>query len=94
MRAVDAFTLNNAAPGTYTGQLKGGVYAWSTYSTGTGTIDLKILAADGVTYIPVATQITATTGFQSPMYLPPGQYAIVIATFTANYIAVVRVPGE
>jgi hypothetical protein len=95
MRATDGYQLSNVGTGTYGPfYLNGGVYAWTTKSTGSGTIDLKIQAFDGSTYIAVATQVTATTGFQTSMYLPPGQYEIVIATFTANYIAVTRVPLE
>ena len=90
--ATEAFRLTNVAAGTYTFTLLGGVYAWDTKSTGSGTVDLKIIAGDNTTAIAVATQITATSGFQSPMYLPPGNYEIVIATFTASYVVVARVP--
>ena len=62
--------------------------------TGTGTVDMKQLAADGVTYIPCGlTQVTATTGFQI-VEVPPGQYEVVIATFSANYVTLVRIPTE
>jgi len=95
MRMVDGYQVKNAAAGTYGPfELKGGMYAWTTNSTGTGTIDLKIIAGDGSTALAVATQITATTGFQTGIYLPPGQYEIVIGTFSANYVMLTRVPGE
>jgi len=93
MRAIDGYQLANKAAGTYTFELKGGMYAWATSSTGSGTIDLKMLDAAGTAHA-VATQITATAGFQTGIYLPPGQYEIVIATFTANYVVLTRVPLE
>lgn len=93
MRAVDGSYLNNVAAGTYTFTLAGGMYAWTTSSTGTGTIDLKLVDGAGTAHA-VATQITATAGFQTGMYLPPGTYEVVIATFTANYVGVTRVPIE
>jgi hypothetical protein len=92
MRAVDGQFLSNVAAGTYSFNLTGGIYHWNTKSTGAGTIDLKIYAYDGSTLTAVATQITATAGQQGGMYLPPGQYAIVISGFTANYVALSRVP--
>jgi hypothetical protein len=94
MRAVDGYALSNVAAATYKFGLTGGIYAWGYKGTGSGTVDLRILGPDGSTYLAVATQITATTGWQSSLYLPPGQYEIVIATFSANYVAVTRVPIE
>lgn len=95
MRAVDGYKLQNVAAATYGPfPLQGGIYAWATKSTGSGTIDLKLILPDGTTALAVATQITATAGFQTSMYLPPGSYEIVIATFTANYVALTRVPTE
>ena len=93
MRAVDGYYLNNAAAGTYTFTLSGGMYAWATSSTGTGTIDFKLVDNAGTAHA-VATQITATAGFQTGINLPPGTYEVVIATFTANYVGITRVPGE
>ena len=94
MRATDGYLLSNAAAGTYQFRLDGGRYAWNTKSSGTGTIDLKMIAADGSTAVAVATQISATSGFQTGLDLPPGQYEIVISGFTANNVALTRVPGE
>jgi hypothetical protein len=85
--------FNNGANGTVTGgALRGGKYA--VIFTGTGTVDIKRLALDGTTYQACGvTQITATAGYQV-LDLPPGQYEAIIATFTANYLSVVRIPGE
>ncbi len=80
----------NAAAGTVKFQLLGGIYCWDFVGTGSGTVDLKRLMPDGTTYLAVATQITATTGTQTSLYLPPGSYEAVIATFTANYLTITR----
>lgn len=93
----EQFSLSNVAAGTYpvsTGShigLKGGSYWIETVSTGSGTIDLKKLAPDGVTYTARITQITATAG-QQTVSLPPGQYEVVISGFTANYVTINRIP--
>ena len=71
--------------------LRGGSYWIETQSTGTGTIDLKKLGPNGSTYTARITQITTTAG-QQTISLPPGTYEWVIATFTANYLAITRIP--
>lgn len=93
MRANETFTLSNKAAGTYTFPLRGGQYWVEFNGTGSGTFDLKKLGPDGSTYTARITQITATVG-QQTVFLPPGNYEIVIATFTANYAEVSRIPGE
>lgn len=99
MRGTEAFKLKNQAAGTYAVQpdgagapyLFGGRYQWSFDGTGSGTVDLKQLQADGSTYVPVITQISAT-GKNGTVDLPPGVYQVVIASFTANYFTLTRVP--
>ena len=71
--------------------LRGGSYWIETKSTGSGSIDLKKLGPDGSTYTARITQITATAG-QQTISLPPGTYEVVIATFTANYLEITRIP--
>lgn len=96
MRAQEAVRpFANTAPGTSAAfELRGGTYAVDFAGTGTGTVDMKRLGPDGVTFIPCGlTQITATTG-QQTLDLPPGQYEVIIATFTANYVTICRVPKE
>lgn len=87
--------FTNAAAATSTAfALGGGRYAFAFNGTGSGTVDLKMLGPDGATYQACGlTQITATTGFQV-VELPPGTYEVVIATFTANYVTIARIPGE
>jgi hypothetical protein len=87
--------FSNAANGTSAQfELRGGRYAFVFDGTGTGTVDLKILGPDGATFQPCGlTQIVATTGYQV-VELPPGQYEVIIATFTANYVVIARIPAE
>lgn len=92
--ATEAVTFSNIAAGnTAAFQLRGGRYSLLTKSTGTGTIDLKVLLPDQVTWQAVATQITATAGYQGGIDLPPGQYRFEVSTFTANYLTVCRIPS-
>jgi hypothetical protein len=85
----------NAAPATSAAfELRGGTYQVSFTGTGAGTVDLKELGPDGVTFIACGlTQIVATSGFQN-LDLPPGQYEVIVAGFTANYVTVCRIPKE
>jgi len=84
--------VNIGAVTTAAFRLKGGKYGVMTKSTGAGTIDLKILAQDGSTFLAVITQIVAVTGYAT-VDLPPGQYRVEITGFTANFISVTSVPS-
>lgn len=84
---------NIAAGNTAAFTLRGGRYSLLAKSTGAGTIDLKVLLPDGATWQAVATQITATSGYQGGIDLPPGQYRFEIATFTANFLTICRIPS-
>lgn len=88
----DRIVYKNQAAGTIGPfNLRGGSYWIETASTGSGTIDLKKLGPDGATYTARITQITATAG-QQTISLPPGTYEWVVATFTANYLEITRIP--
>lgn len=90
----DRNVQSNIAAGTTAAfVMRGGKYWIETKSTGSGTIDLQRLGPDGTTYTARITQITATAG-QQTIDLPPGQYRWVVATFTANYLEMVRIPYE
>jgi len=52
---------------------------------------LQILGPDGSTFIAAHTAFAAVTGFVV-VDLPPGQYKFVIATFTAVYATICRIP--
>lgn len=98
MRPQEAIVVcSNAAAGTYGPfDLKGGLYAIDYVGTGTGTVTLQRLGPDGTTYlnITLTPAITASSGDPSPQNLPPGRYQVVIATLTASYMTITRVPGE
>jgi hypothetical protein len=95
MRAQESVRpFDNAAAGTIIFELRGGRYLVAYKGTGSGTVDVKALGPDQATYIACGvTQITATTG-QQVVELPPGQYEAVIATFTASYLTLTRIPAE
>lgn len=89
---TDTVLFSNIAPSTTANfGLRGGSYWIETKSTGAGTIDLQRLGPDGSTFTARITQITATAG-QQTISLPPGTYRWVVATFTANYLEITRIP--
>jgi hypothetical protein len=89
---TDRVVFTNQAPGTIGPfNLRGGLYWIETASTGVGSIDLKKLGPDGVTFTARITQIVTTSG-QQTISLPPGTYEWVIATFTANNLEITRIP--
>lgn len=99
MRAAESILFTGvalagiAAGTTAAFHLKGGKYAITYNGTGTGTVDLKIVSPDQATLIPCMTQITAVTGY-AVVDLPDGLYKLVIATFTASFVSITRIPGE
>lgn len=88
-----AIFFSNAAAGSVSRPILGGKYILQFNGTGTGTVDLFYTGSDGTTTVKAATQITATTG-QQTLDLPPGTYKATIATFTANYLTLTRIPEE
>lgn len=96
MRAQEAVYpfVNGAAGNSATFNLNGGEYALDFVGTGAGTVDLKKLGPDGATFIACGlTQITAVSGYQV-LDLAPGQYRVVVAGFTANYVTISRINKE
>ena len=94
MRSGEAFAFVDIAATTAPFYVTvGGIYGADYAATfGGGSITLEKRAADGVTYVPVATAVTAN-GAQI-VYLPPGWYEFVIVTATAVYIQLTRIPME
>lgn len=93
MRARDSYTASNIAATTAAFTLAGGLYGVDASATfGGGSITLQKLAGDGSTYV------TALTAFSAAGYatvnLPPGTYKIAIATASAVYVTITRIPGE
>jgi hypothetical protein len=88
----DAKIFPNIGATTAAFELKGGKYGVAAFATGAGTMGLQMVAADGSTLIPVHTVFAATLGYAA-VDLPPGQYKFFIATFTAVYATICRVPS-
>lgn len=95
MRAVDGQLSSNISASTAGFKLAGGLYGMSVVATfGGGSVKLQKLAADGSTYVSVASAADFTAAGYGIAYLPPDTYRWTIATATAVYAAVDRIPGE
>ena len=95
MRATDGLALGplTSSNDDIPFELDGGLYGIDYSATwGGGSATLSKLAADGVTYVTAATAFSAN-GYVS-VYLPKGTYRITVATATAVYIGINRIPGE
>jgi len=88
----DSKTFSNIGATTASFALFGGKYAISAKATGAGTMGLQAVGPDGSTMIAVHTAFAAVTGF-IVADLPPGQYQFVIATFTAVFASITRIPN-
>ena len=89
--ATEAVQFSNIAATTAAFQLRGGKYAIVAAATGAGTMGVQMLGPDGATLIAVHTAFAAVTGFVV-VDLPSGQYKFVIATFTAVFASICRIP--
>jgi len=90
--AGESFQFANIAATTAQFQVKGGTYLLTVHATfGGGSVQMQTLAGDGATWLLLGTSITAD-GTQS-FTLPPGAYRIAIATATAVYANLTRVPA-
>jgi hypothetical protein len=90
--STEAVSFSNISASTAAFTLRGGKYAVAASATGTGTMGLSMVGPDGSTLIPVFTAFSATTGY-AVIDLPPGQYKFAIATFTAVYASICRIPS-
>lgn len=87
----DGFKFSNISATTAPFSLLGGEYAITAVATwGGGSVTLEILAADNTTYVPVLVAITANSF--ATLDLPAGTYKLVVATATAIYVAVQKIP--
>lgn len=103
-QTTESFQANNAAPGTfgpYT--LQGGSYEFALSCTGTPAASLQKLMPNGSAFVAqYGRPNTATPGTYINSLitadkltfddLAPGQYQVVIATSTANYFTLTKVP--
>jgi hypothetical protein len=83
------FSNLSATPAQFA--LEGGEYAMFVSATwGGGSVTLQGLAADGTTLVSLMPAFTSN-GY-GYLDLPPGQYTLAVATATAVYISICRVP--
>jgi hypothetical protein len=94
-RAIDGKSFTNISANTAAFTLDGGLYGIDVSATGAGTVKLQKQRADGTTYASVssATDFAASPGYAT-VSLPAGTYRLTIATFTAIYANVRRIPAE
>jgi hypothetical protein len=87
---ADGIYINNGSA-SVNGALLGGNYGLLVSATFSGgSITLNGLALDGATYVAVLPAFTASGYAQ--VQLPPGQYQLAVATATAVYAALSRIP--
>ena len=94
MRAVDQVKVENASATGAATNLRGGKYLFAAVATfNGGTVGVEMLMPDGSTWTAISA-LSITAAGVATADLPPGQYRISIATATAVYAALTRVPGE
>lgn len=91
--ATDGNLASNVSATTSAFQLRGGKYAAAVVATfGGGSVKLQTLGPDGTTWISVASATDFTAAGYGTVDLPAGQYRWTIATASAVYASVYRVP--
>jgi hypothetical protein len=91
--ATESVQFSNISATTAAFTLKGGNYALTTHATSYGsTVQLQVLAIDGVTWLNEGSNVTAD-GVTSYSNLPPGQYRINISGASGLFADLVRVPA-
>lgn len=95
MRAPDGFSFTSAtAADSNTFPLDGGAYCMDIVASwGGGSITLKRLGPDGLTYLTAATALSAD-GTSGSIALPKGTYKFVVATAAGIWASISRIPGE
>ena len=93
MRQTDSYLASNISATTAAFNLQGGQYAFEYSATwGGGSVTLERLGPDKTTFIACATAWSAN-GYATA-YLPYGTYKLVVATSSAIYAEIIRIPGE
>lgn len=88
----DGKLFSNISATTSAFALAGGRYGAACKASNYGTVKLQILLPDQTTWASVASATDfAADGF-APVDIPPGQYRFAIASATAVYAAVCRLP--
>lgn len=109
MRSTDSYFASSIAATTASFPLAGGRYAVAVVATfGGGSVKFQMLGPDNSTYLDVKqaysdgsagteTDLVIGTFLAAGMKvfdIPPGQYRLTVATATAIYAAITRVPLE
>lgn len=95
MRAQESVLFSNIAANTAGFLLQGGLYRAAAIATfGGGSVKLQMLGPDATTYLSVEAATDFSAAGTAVAYLPPGRYRFTIATATAVYASVVRVPFD
>jgi hypothetical protein len=93
MRAQEAVVFSNISATTAAFTYGGGVSRFTVTATfGGGNVGLEQLGPDGVTWLATLTALTVNGS--TAVSLPPGQFRVSVATATAVYTQLARVPGE
>ena len=95
MRAGEHQKFTNISATTAAFNLVGGQYGVDCTATfGGGSVKLQKLLADGSTYQSVSSGTDFAAAGYATVYVPPGTYRFTIATATAAYIQLDRIPAE
>jgi hypothetical protein len=96
MRGHESFAWSNISATPAQFSLLGGTYVLDAVATwSTGSVKLQRVGPDGSTLIDPATAASLTAnGTSGALSLPPGKYQLTIATATAVYASLTRIPGE
>lgn len=95
MRATDGFSFSNISASTAAFTLRGGKYGVDAVATfSAGSVKLQRLAADKSTYLSVSSGTDFSAAGYASVDLPPGTYRFTIATATAVYAAICRIPDD
>lgn len=95
MRARDGYSAVNISASTAAFNLDGGLYGVDCVATfGGGSVKLQKLANDETTYVSVASATDFTAAGYGIAYIPQGRYRLTVATASAIYVSIARIPGE
>lgn len=95
MRATDSVLFSNIAATTSAFILYGGYYKFAVVATwGGGSVKLQLLGPNSTWLEVDATNTSFTADGHGNAALPPGQYRLLVATATAIYASIVRIPGD
>lgn len=95
MRAPDSQKFSNISATTSYFTLYGGYYKLAVVATwGGGSVKLYMLGPNDVALEVDSTNTSFTADGHGNAALPPGQYRLTVATASAIYASIVRIPGD